>query len=103
MKNNFNNKILIKLNFSKIVIFFNEKLLALLFVINLFSLNKNTYKHLGVIKLDDSAFISSKLDFEELDGIVNGYSIVDMGAHETKFKLVSKKVEVHLYKNKLLL
>lgn len=66
-----------------------KKLLCLLFVFtsisqSLFS-QQNTYEYLGLIKLSDSAFISYKLDFEELDGVINGYSITNMGgAHETK-------------------
>jgi hypothetical protein len=66
-----------------------KKLLFLFFVTAFFSqqlsAQQNTYEYLGVIKLNDSAFISYKLDFEELDGIINGYSIADMGgSHETK-------------------
>lgn len=66
-----------------------KKLLFLFFVTTFFSqqlsAQQNTYEYLGVIKLSDSAFISYKLDFEELDGAVNGYSIADMGGpHETK-------------------
>ena len=66
-----------------------KKLLFLFFVIAFFSqqlsAQQNTYEYLGVIKLNDSAFISYKLDFEELDGIINGYSITDTGGpHETK-------------------
>ncbi len=66
-----------------------KKLLCFFFVFTsisqfLFS-QQNTYEYLGLIKLSDSAFISYKLDFEELDGVINGYSITNMGgAHETK-------------------
>lgn len=57
----------------------------LVFFIQHLSAQQNTYEYIGVIKLNDSAFISYKLDFEELDGIINGYSITDMGGtHETK-------------------
>jgi hypothetical protein len=40
---------------------------------------------MGAIKLNDSAFISYKLVFEETDGTINGYSISDLGGpYETK-------------------
>ncbi|WP_299149086.1 hypothetical protein [uncultured Dokdonia sp.] len=43
------------------------------------------YEYMGVIKLSDSAFISYKLAFEELDGKIQGYSMSDLGGkHETK-------------------
>ncbi|WP_339849944.1 hypothetical protein [uncultured Dokdonia sp.] len=43
------------------------------------------YEYMGVIKLNDSAFISYKLAFEEIDGRVQGYSMADLGGkHETK-------------------
>lgn len=43
------------------------------------------YEYTGVIKLNDSAFISYKLAFEELDGKIQGYSMSDLGGkHETK-------------------
>jgi len=43
------------------------------------------YEFLGVIKLNDSAFIPYKLAFEEVDGIIQGYSMSDLGgSHETK-------------------
>ncbi len=59
------------------------------FILVLFTQNvlsqQNTYEYLGVIKLNDTSFIPYKLDFEELDGIIKGYSITDAGgAHETK-------------------
>ncbi len=43
------------------------------------------YKYLGIIKLNDTSFISYKLAFEEKDGLIQGYSITDAGGpHETK-------------------
>ena len=60
-------------------------LFAIIHLSQLLSAQENVYEYLGVIKLNDSSFIKYKLDFEELDGIINGYSITDMGgAHETK-------------------
>ncbi len=45
----------------------------------------DAYEYIGVIKLNDSAFISYKLAFEEVDGVVEGYSVADLGGkHETK-------------------
>lgn len=46
---------------------------------------ERSYDYLGVIKLNDSAFIPYRLAFEEIDGQITGYSLSDMGgAHETK-------------------
>ncbi|KAA3615925.1 MAG: hypothetical protein DWP94_14845 [Flavobacterium sp.] len=43
------------------------------------------YEYLGVIQLNDSSFISYKIAFNEKDGLLNGYSVTDMGgAHETR-------------------
>lgn len=43
------------------------------------------FNYLGVIKLNDTSFISYKLAFEEIDGRIEGYSITDAGGpHETK-------------------
>lgn len=43
------------------------------------------FEYMGAIKLNDSSFISYKVVFEELDGVVKGYSISDLGgAYETK-------------------
>ena len=45
----------------------------------------DTYEYMGVIKLNDSAFISYKLAFEEVDGKIQGFSMADLGGkHETK-------------------
>lgn len=67
----------------------NKSTFCILFYLILFGFNgiaqENTYEFLGVIKLNDTAFISYKLDFEEVDGLVQGYSITDAGGpHETK-------------------
>ena len=41
--------------------------------------------YLGVIKLNDSSFISYSLKLTEQNGIITGYSITDIGGdHETK-------------------
>jgi hypothetical protein len=49
------------------------------------SIEETPYNYLGVIKLNDTAFISYKLAFEAKDGIIQGYSITDAGGpHETK-------------------
>jgi hypothetical protein len=43
------------------------------------------YEYLGVIRLNDSSFISYKIIFNEDNGLINGYSVTDLGgAHETK-------------------
>jgi hypothetical protein len=46
---------------------------------------KTPFNYLGVIKLNDTAFISYKLAFEVKDNVIEGYSITDAGGpHETK-------------------
>ncbi len=48
-----------------------------------------TYEYLGVIKLNDSAFIPYKLAFEELNGKIEGFSVADLGGkHETKSNII---------------
>lgn len=43
------------------------------------------HEYLGVIKLNDSSFISYKLNLIENNGLISGYSITDIqGEHETK-------------------
>lgn len=47
------------------------------------------YEYMGAIKLNDSAFISYKLVFTELNGVIKGYSISDIGGpYETKSTVV---------------
>jgi len=58
--------------------------------LNLFSISllvaQDEQEYLGVLKLNDSSFISYRLNFEILkDNTVKGYSVTNMGgAHETK-------------------
>jgi len=48
-------------------------------------LAQDDYSYVGAIKLNDSSFITYKLDFIEKDGLITGYSTTDIGgAHETK-------------------
>lgn len=48
-------------------------------------LAQEDYSYMGAIKLNDTSFISYKLDFIEKDGLITGYSTTDIGgAHETK-------------------
>lgn len=69
-----------KYSFSVLCLFFIQSLFA-----QSSSDSETPYNYLGVIKLNDSAFISYKLAFEAKDGIINGYSITDAGGpHETK-------------------
>ena len=43
------------------------------------------YEYLGVIKLNDTSFISYKIAFKEDNGLLSGYSLTDIGgSHETK-------------------
>lgn len=49
------------------------------------------HEYLGFLKLPDSTFISYKVQFEEKDGFVKGYSFTDMnGDHETKSAIVGR-------------
>ncbi|TVZ52828.1 hypothetical protein [Dokdonia sp. Hel_I_53] len=62
--------------------------IAFLFCCSSFS-QTETYEYLGVIKLNDSAFIPYKLAFEELDGKIEGFSVADLGGkHETKSNII---------------
>ena len=48
-------------------------------------LAQGDYSYMGAVKLNDTSFISYKLDFIEKDGLITGYSTTDIGgAHETK-------------------
>ncbi|WP_052188086.1 hypothetical protein [Cellulophaga sp. Hel_I_12] len=53
---------------------------------------QNQQEYLGVLKLNDSSFISYRLNFEIMkDNSLKGYSVTNMGgAHETKSYLVGK-------------
>jgi archaellum component FlaG (FlaF/FlaG flagellin family) len=56
-----------------------------LFLYSLNLLAQDDYSYVGAIKLNDTSFISYKLDFIEKDGLITGYSTTDIGgAHETK-------------------
>lgn len=48
-------------------------------------LAQDDYTYVGALKLNDSSFITYKLDFIEKDGLITGYSTTDIGgSHETK-------------------
>lgn len=60
-------------------------LLTILSITSIAFAQQDTYEYLGVIKLNDTSFISYKLAFEEVDGLVQGFSVADLGGkHETK-------------------
>ncbi len=65
---------------------FKIKLLfSVLFLVALKSSSQNTYDYVGGLKLNDSLVLSYKINIEEHDGQVKGYSITDLGgAHETR-------------------
>lgn len=68
---------------------YSLSIICLFFVQCLFaqspSNEETPFNYLGVIKLNDTAFISYKLAFEAKDGIIKGYSVTDAGGpHETK-------------------
>lgn len=49
------------------------------------SLSAQSYDYLGVIKLNDSSFISYRLTFDKVNDSIKGYSLTDYtGKHETK-------------------
>jgi hypothetical protein len=59
--------------------------LLLLCLLSFSLLAQDDYAYVGAIKLNDSSFISYKLEFIEKDGLIKGYSTTDIGgAHETK-------------------
>jgi hypothetical protein len=48
-------------------------------------------EYLGLLKLQDSSLITYKLQFEEQDGLVKGYSFTDLnGDHETKSRIIGR-------------
>jgi len=58
-------------------------LILLLFNVVIYSQNEQEY--LGVIKLNDSSFISYRLNLLQNNNLISGYSITDIGGeHETK-------------------
>lgn len=57
----------------------------ILFFINLNVYSQNEQEYYGIIKLNDSSFISYKLNLAENNGTISGFSITDIGGeHETK-------------------
>ena len=71
----------------KEIIEYMKQTLGLLFCLlsSISLLAQEDYSYVGVIKLNDTAFISYKLDFIEKDGLLRGYSTTDIGgSHETK-------------------
>jgi hypothetical protein len=65
---------------------FSYLTLFIFFVLNSkFTFAQSELDYLGVIKLNDSSFISYSLKLVEKKGIISGYSITDIGGeHETK-------------------
>lgn len=61
-------------------------LILLFFFIQAFPQSENQF--IGALKLNDSAFISYRLQFTEANGVVSGFSVTDFGGpHETKSKI----------------
>jgi hypothetical protein len=53
-----------------------------------FLLYSKDYEFIGVLKFKNAQYISYRILFEEVDGIISGYSITDLhGEHETKNKI----------------
>lgn len=46
---------------------------------------QNEFEFMGVLRIGEDAFISYRIEFVENDGLIEGYSLTDMGGeHETK-------------------
>jgi len=66
--------------FITILLLFNEVIFA-----------QNEQEYLGVIKLNDSSFISYRLNLLENNNLISGYSITDIGGdHETKSNITGE-------------
>lgn len=60
-------------------------LVLFLFGFSIIASAQEDYEYLGVIKLNDTSYISYKIAFKEVDGLLSGYSVTDIGGtHETK-------------------
>ena len=74
----------------------------ILFFINLNVFSQNEQEYYGIIKLNDSSFISYKINLIENNGTISGYSITDIGGdHETKSSITGNynhKTKVLLFK-----
>ena len=65
------------------------------FLTGLLTAQQVPFEYMGAIQLNDSSFISYKLVFEELNGMVKGYSITDIGGpYETKSTILGEYNEV---------
>lgn len=65
----------------------NVKLYILFFICLTFPklINAQEFEYLGIIKLNDTSFISYKLVFDKVNDSIKGYSLTDFaGRHETK-------------------
>lgn len=72
---------------------FNNIFLTFFLIFNLAVSSQNSYEYFGVIKLNgnDKTAITYRINFEENKGVLNGYSVTDLGGnHETKNSLVGK-------------
>lgn len=90
----------------KDTIFMKLKNLLIPFMVLLFvnASAQEDYEYIGAIKLNDTSFISYKIAFDEKDGLLEGYSITDLGgSHETMSYLSgsfdSNKDEIDFYES----
>ena len=68
----------------------NKSFFFVIIFLSIFS-NAQEHEYLGFLKLPDSTFISYKVQFEEKEGLIKGYSFTDMnGNHETKSAIVGR-------------
>ena len=69
----------------------NLKIPHLIIIILAFSFNgfgQNSNKFAGIIKVQDSLLITYRLEFEESNGLISGFSLTDFGGeHETKSRV----------------
>ncbi|MCW5518400.1 hypothetical protein J1N09_01020 [Aureitalea sp. L0-47] len=82
----------------------NTKLLILALLAFITTSAQEDYEYIGAIKLNDTSFISYKINFNENDGLIQGYSITDLGgSHETMSYLSgsfdSEKDEIEFYES----
>jgi len=65
-------------------------LISILTIIFFFQVNgQNSNKFMGVVKIQDTLIITYKVEFEEANGLISGFSLTDFGGeHETKSRIV---------------
>ncbi len=71
-----------------------RRLSLLTFFIGFLGFSQQSSEFMGVIKLNDTSFISYKIAFEVQNDSISGYSITDLGGkHETKSNVIGRYYE----------